>query len=668
MRIKRIVLLCVAAMSATDAAAASRNYTRRQMGRLVPRSVAQTAAGRSQPADGHLGQITGTLVDFDGKAISGAVLVLKRLGGPLTVDGPQARTDDLGKFKFEALQPGAYSFAVPPDTDDYGEPRVYRPGDAVVTLRSAWGGTGCVITGMVTNSSGEPVIEALVQAVRVRNSDGAAEQASFSWRDFESSALTDDRGIYRIWGIPPGSFLVSAGGKSFQNWGPPGPYDEDAPTYYPSASMADAKVVQVVNGQEAAGIDIKYIGDAGHRITGAIRGLNHTDTQNTAVMISLTQASTGRVQAMAQVRASAESPTYTMTSVPDGDYCVSGLQVWNNDLNATSACRTIKVKGADVTGAEVVLVPLASISGRLLVEQASTSSKDPDCKSSNRTPEVPPGAKGQAARAGAAAIDTPVSDSVISVSPDKTPGAGEGSGSPLLSVFTLAAIPDGAGDFMISKVSAGRYQLNINLPSRDWYVSGVTQPGPGSKPKLIEDDVALKPGENLTGLSISVRRGAAAVSGRVVSGSEGKPPLPPLLRVYLVPLEQGVTVKSAGAAATEQAAALSSSESRATAPQHQSESSQSTAAERLPAADVPVALRYREAEVLSDGSFVLANLAPGKYKLLAMPRPKNETAPSDRPLTRSTEGRARLLRGARDQGRELDLGPCGLAAGVVLKY
>jgi hypothetical protein len=368
---------------------------------------------------------------------------------------------------------------------------------------------------------------------------------------------------------------------------------------------------------------------------------------------------------MAQVRTAAESPIYTVTSVPDGEYCLSGLQVWDSDLKATSACRTIRVKGADVTGADVVLVPLASISGRVLLEQASTSNNDPDCKSSNRKPEVPPGAKGQAARAGAAPIDALVSDSVISVSSDKAPGAG--SGSPLVSMFTLAAIPDGAGDFMISKVSAGRYLLNINLPSRDWYVSGVTQPGPGGKPKPIEDDVALKPAENLAGLSISFRRGAAAVRGRVVPGSEGKP-LPPLLRVYLVPLEQGVTSKSAGSSASDQSTALSSSESRTTAPPHQSEPSQSGVAERLPAADVPVALRYREAEVLSDGSFVLANLAPGRYKLTAMPRTKDEKARSDRPLTRSAEGRARLLQESRDHGFELDVGPCGRTAGVVLKY
>jgi hypothetical protein len=91
-------------------------------------------------------------------------------------------------------------------------------------------------------------------------------------------------------------------------------------------------------------------------------------------------------------------------------------------------------------------------------------------------------------------------------------------------------------------------------------------------------------------------------------------------------------------------------------------------AERLPAADVPVALRYREAEVLNDGSFALANLAPGRYKLIAMPRPKNDTATSDRPLTRSSEGRAKLLRESRDHGTELDLGPCGRPAGVALKY
>jgi hypothetical protein len=218
---------------------------------------------------------------------------------------------------------------------------------------------------------------------------------------------------------------------------------------------------------------------------------------------------------------------------------------------------------------------------------------------------------------------------------------------------------------MIAKVSAGRYQLSINLPSRDWYVSGVTQPGPGDKPKPIDDNVALKPGENLTGLSISVRRGAAAVSGRVVPGAEGKP-LPPLLRVYLVPLEQRITAKSASSAAADQLAGLS--ESKATAPQRQSESSQSGAAERLPAPEVPVALRYREAEVHSDGSFDLANLVPGEYELVGMPRPKDETARSDRPLTKSDQGRSTLLRESKEHGTDIRLGPCSRTAGVILKY
>jgi protocatechuate 3,4-dioxygenase beta subunit len=354
MRIEKTIWLCVLLISALSGRALAQNAFTRYIGRALAGPLAYQDAGKSQPADGRLGQITGTLVDFDGKPVPGAALALKRLGVPLTIDGPQTITDERGKFTFGALLPGAYSFAFPPDTDDYGEPKVYRPGDTV-TLRSAWMGKGCVITGLVTNSSGEPVIEAPVHAIRIRNSEGAAERPAFDWRDFESGGLTDDRGIYRIWGIAPGSFLVSAGGKAFQNWGPPGPYDEDAPTYYASASLADAKVVQVVNGQEAAGIDIKYIGDTGHRITGAVRGFNHADGQNGGVMISLTQASTGRVQAFISVRGSEESPTYAIASVPDGEYCVSGLQVWNNDLKASSACHTVKVKGADVTGADIVM-------------------------------------------------------------------------------------------------------------------------------------------------------------------------------------------------------------------------------------------------------------------------------------------------------------------------
>jgi hypothetical protein len=606
-----------------------------------------------------VGQITGTFLDPDGKPIPGAPVMLMRLGGPQRFDGPRATTDELGRFKFDALEPGAYSFAFPTDTDDYGEPRVYRPGDTA-TLRSARLGAGCVITGLVTSSSGEPVIEAPIRAIPVQGFEGGAAPQPFNHLAAGPAALTDDRGIYRIWGIPPGSYLVSAGGKSFQNWAPPGPYDEDVPTYYPSGSLADAKVVQVANGQEAAGIDIKYIGDAGHRITGAIRFVNPVDRKNGGVVVSLVQAATGRVQAIVPVRDSGEPPAFTLTSVPDGEYCVSGLLLSNNDVQASSTCLKITVKGADVTGADIVMVPLASISGKLSLEQATARNTGPDCKPSNPTAAPSPATKGRSASVRAPAADAQISDSVIWVAPDKAPG--EGSASAVLGVFNRAAIPDGNGDFRIAKVIAGRYQLEINLPSKDWYLAGVTRPAAEGKPKLIGDDLALKPGENLAGLSISVRRGAAAVNGRIVAGSDGSR-LPPLLRVYLIPLDKA---EKSGPVA--QASGLASSESERTPSQPVMRPSHPDAAGQPLASDVPVAFRYREAEVQSDGSFVLTNLAPGRYKLIGMPRTKDETARSDRPLTRSAEGRARLLRESRNHGTELDLGPCGIAAGVVLKY
>jgi hypothetical protein len=79
-------------------------------------------------------------------------------------------------------------------------------------------------------------------------------------------------------------------------------------------------------------------------------------------------------------------------------------------------------------------------------------------------------------------------------------------------------------------------------------------------------------------------------------------------------------------------------------------------------------LKYREAEVLSDGTFALTNLAPGKYKVLALPRLARESTSSDRPLTRSIEGRARLMLESRNHTTELDLKPCGRVADFLLKF
>src|SRR5262249_24032164 len=99
---------------------------------------------------------------------------------------------------------------------------------------------------------------------------------------------TDDRGIYRIYGLPPGRYLIDFGvawdGPDHSNhdiFVARGPYPV---TYYPGApDEAGAKIIEVTPGKEVTGIDISLTkkslfkasgtvvdADSGLPITGAV--------------------------------------------------------------------------------------------------------------------------------------------------------------------------------------------------------------------------------------------------------------------------------------------------------------------------------------------------------------------------------------------------------------
>ena len=83
-------------------------------------------------------------------------------------------------------------------------PTYYRPGDnATITLIK-----GGVITGTVKNLNGDPLIAISVRAIRVRDAEGKPIPFQISLRD----RLTDDRGVYRLYALPPGTYVVAAGG------------------------------------------------------------------------------------------------------------------------------------------------------------------------------------------------------------------------------------------------------------------------------------------------------------------------------------------------------------------------------------------------------------------------------------------------------------------------
>src|SRR5258708_20302274 len=100
---------------------------------------------------------------------------------------------------------------------------------------------------------------------------------------------TDDRGYYRLYGLQPGTYIVSAGGAT-QFGGAFGNsvYANDAPTFAPASTRDTAVEIVVSSGQEATA-DIRYRGEPGHSISGRVTAAQpHPPYLPT---ISLTQAS-----------------------------------------------------------------------------------------------------------------------------------------------------------------------------------------------------------------------------------------------------------------------------------------------------------------------------------------------------------------------------------------
>src|SRR5437870_5243917 len=93
-----------------------------------------------------------------------------------------------------------------------------------------------MITGRVLKDGGKPLAGINVRALRVRDSKGRHTRNI----TLERYRRTDDRGIYRIFGLEPGSYIVSAGGGGNGRSFTPTAYDSEAPTFYRSAKRNSA--------------------------------------------------------------------------------------------------------------------------------------------------------------------------------------------------------------------------------------------------------------------------------------------------------------------------------------------------------------------------------------------------------------------------------------------
>lgn len=580
--------------------------------KLPPTAAASASDQQGAPAEARAeapraGSITGRVLSEGGQPVANAGVFLRAVGaapGPPQTTG----TDNEGGFQMAGLEPGAYTVSAsvpgyvtaPAPAGDFNERLYYRLGDSV-TITLVKGG---VITGNVSNAAGGPVVAACVRAIRVRDAEGRSVRSAGVWRE----RMTDDRGIYRLYGLELGSYVISVGGCrqfSFE----PSLYDGEAPTYAPSSTRDTASEIIVRSGEEVNGVDIRYRGDRGHAVSGFISGAPRSGPINTGVFITLTHAGSGAIEATTSSSGREQDRAFAFYGIPDGEYDLVAQRGFNNDDSSISPPRRVTVKGADVTGIELALAPLGSIAGRVIYETIPAADRNPGCQAKDNLPLAETVIVARRDERGAAKDQPrPGGPSIV----DGTPGV--------------------KGDFTLRNLTAGSYRLQVRLPGEDWYVRDIRRPAAASpaqaktaQPKVaaVREPLALKTGERIERLSILVAEGAASLRGQVANATEGAR-LPVRLRVHLVP------------------------------------------AERDYADEV---LRFAEAGVRNDGTFTLTNIAPGRYWLIARIAPASESSEMvARPAAWDADARAVLRREAESAKTEVALQPCQRIADYTLRY
>lgn len=564
----------------------------------------QQSSSAKGASEGPRGSITGRVLGDDGRPVMNASIVVFGVGASAPPTGDT--TDADGKFRINGLRPVAYvvqAFApgyvtVPGVGAETGAPRFHRIGENVnITMVK-----GGVITGTVTQASGEAVVAASVRAIRVR--EGAKRQPAST---FVSGLprMTDDRGVYRLYGLEPGVYIIAVGGGA-QSFGVLNPYEGDAPTYYPSATRDTAAELTVHAGEELTGIDVRYRAERGYSVSGFVSGITDPGASFNGVSINLLRTASGTQESFAFIGGDENNRSFALHGIADGDYMLSAARALGNTGEVLAASRGISVRGSDVTGLELKLEALGSLAGNVTLDPPPKI----DCTRQR---------------------NSVLEEIILTARRDEKEQTDD---SFLSFIRRMPASPNNKGEFKLNNLRRGNHRLDIQLPAEDWYVRAITAPAPAATATTaakaatqsktsLPGAFTLKQGERITNLSVLIGQGAANLRGRVVAASDGVN-LPARLRVHLVPIEQ----------------------------------------ER--AAEV---LRYAEAAVESDGRFALPHIAPGRYWLIARAeRAKENDDEEHRPAALDASERDRLRREAESAGAKIELQPCQRLADYVLNY
>jgi hypothetical protein len=296
-------------------------------------------------------------------------------------------TDGSGHFELKGLDPGRYKLTasrVGFVTYEYGQRKPGDPG-ATLTLRPGQEMKDLVfrlipsgvIAGRILDEDGEPLPAVRVSALREVYSEGKRSLTT------TASVETNDLGEYRLFGLPPGRYFVSA---VYPHWNRFGSMSESedpeaspqgyAKMYYPGTPDAGkANFIGVKGGQEIPSVEMLMRQVLVYRIRGHVYN-QVTHKPGTEINLMLAPKATGREWDFGdqQVLVQKQDGSFEIPEVLPGSYVLIGF--WFDEGKVYSTRTPVDVGNADVEGLSVTIAPGTSVNGRIIWDGQPSLEKD----------------------------------------------------------------------------------------------------------------------------------------------------------------------------------------------------------------------------------------------------------------------------------------------------
>jgi hypothetical protein len=246
-------LLCCSLILATEAVLCSGTFARDQTPDVMPKptgSISGRVTLGGSPAEGI------SVVAVSGQTVN------RRDAAARSV------TDSEGRYRLSELAPGQYQIwavtpgfiAEPGPLPRYGSPYFGSIQNIILSAHEDLSDIdmklvrGAVITGRVTDAENKPVVEESV-SLQLVDENGAPSRFGSPGSSYDRMYQTDDRGVYRVYGLAGGRYKVAVGYDVSDGIIRGGRRQR---TFYPDVNdQSKAAIVELKEGGEANNIDIK---------------------------------------------------------------------------------------------------------------------------------------------------------------------------------------------------------------------------------------------------------------------------------------------------------------------------------------------------------------------------------------------------------------------------